>query len=105
MTLFFIAVQDADDVGVSLAGGPTSTSSAPNLSWPPITPPIPQWLHQNVLRVLPTLDVLLFAIDVTSLEAVDMKYVKRELDIMLQVSKPYLNDKGLFADRMHPHKS
>ena len=67
-----------------------SASSAPNQSWPPITPPIPQWLHQNVLRVLPTLDVLLFAIDVTSLEAVDMKYVKRELDIMLQVSKPNL---------------
>ena len=65
-----------------------SASSAPNQSWPPITPPIPQWLHQNVLRVLPTLDVLLFAIDVTSLEAADMKYVKRELDIMLQVSKP-----------------
>ena len=72
-----------------------SASSAPNQSWPPITPPIPQWLHQNVLRVLPTLDVLLFAIDVTSLEAVDMKYVKRELDIMLQVSKPNLEWESL----------
>ena len=44
-----------------------------------------QWLHENVTRVLPTLDVLLFAIDVTAVPTIDMKYVKRELDIMLQV--------------------
>ena len=44
-----------------------------------------QWLHENVMRVLPTLDVLLFAIDVTAVPTIDMKYVKRELDIMLQV--------------------
>ena len=37
------------------------------------------------MRVLPTLDVLLFAIDVTAVPTIDMIYVKRELDIMLQV--------------------
>ena len=44
------------------------------------------------MRVLPTLDVLLFAIDVTAVPTIDMKYVKRELDIMLQVFVIFLKD-------------
>jgi len=44
-----------------------------------------EWLHENVLKVLPTLDVLLFAIDVAAGTG-NYKYIKRELDVMLSAS-------------------
>ena len=46
-----------------------------------------EWLHENVLRVLPTLDVLLFAVDVSvPHDVMDLKCIKRELDVMLGAS-------------------
>ena len=56
-----------------------------------------EWLHDNVLRVLPTLDVLLFAIDANSVpldlgdpQHPQIKYIKRELDIMIRASSKHV---------------
>jgi len=47
-----------------------------------------QWLHENVLKLLPTLNALIFAVDATES---DLKLVKSELNVMkrgMKVGKP-----------------
>ena len=47
-----------------------------------------QWLHENVLKLLPTLNALIFAVDATE---TDLNLVKSELNVMkrgMKVGKP-----------------
>ena len=53
-----------------------------------------QWLHENVLKLLPTLNALIFAVDATE---TDLKLVKSELNVMKRGMKVGKSDTPLLV--------
>ena len=53
-----------------------------------------QWLHENVLKLLPTLNALIFAVDATE---TDLRLVKSELNVMKRGMKVGKSDTPLLV--------